>query len=312
LRKAYSGFMRALSEGKFVFTGEVEPKKTTKLETIIWAANVLKSHVVACNVTDNPRARAYLSSLVASYVIQKEVGLETICHMTVRDRNRLALMSDLLGASALGIRNVLVISGDHTTSGDNPGAMPVYDLDSTQFVQMVRGMVDNGIDLNGNPIDGEVRLHVGVVGNPNADPLEVEICKVERKINAGAEFIQTQIVFDVEMAKRFLKDLNSSIPVLIGIFPCKSYRVAEFIANKIPAISVPKEYVDGLRGVECLSNASESKNKIDAVNVDYFSNFIKELKKTTKVAGIHIMTMGYESIVGKIADGLRNETRKGN
>ena len=312
MRKAYSGFMRALSEGKFVFTGEVEPKKTTKLETIIWAANVLKSHVVACNVTDNPRARAYLSSLVASYVIQKEVGLETICHMTVRDRNRLALMSDLLGASALGIRNVLVISGDHTTSGDNPGAMPVYDLDSTQFVQMVRGMVDNGIDLNGNPIDGEVRLHVGVVGNPNADPLEVEICKVERKINAGAEFIQTQIVFDVEMAKRFLKDLNSSIPVLIGIFPCKSYRVAEFIANKIPGISVPKEYVDGLRGVECLSNASESKNKIDAVNVDYFSNFIKELKKTTKVAGIHIMTMGYESIVGKIADGLRNETRKGN
>ncbi|MCQ5374582.1 MAG: methylenetetrahydrofolate reductase [Candidatus Methanomethylicia archaeon] len=309
MKRVYSGFMKALSEGKFVFTGEIEPKKTTKLDGIIWAANVLKSHVVACNVTDNPRARAYLSSLVASYVIQKEAGLETICHMTVRDRNRLALISDLLGASALGIRNVLVISGDHTTGGDNPGAMPVYDLDSTQFVQMVRGMVDNGIDLNGNPIDGEVRLHVGVVGNPNADPLEVEICKVERKINAGAEFIQTQIVFDVEKAKRFLKGLNSSIPVLVGIFPCKSHRIAEFIANKIPGISVPKDYIEGLRRAEYPGNVSESRNKIDMVNVEYFSNFIKELKKTTKAAGIHIMTMGYESIVGKIADGLLDGTR---
>ncbi|MEM3581051.1 MAG: methylenetetrahydrofolate reductase [Candidatus Bathyarchaeia archaeon] len=304
MRRAYSDFMKALNDGKFVFTGEIEPKKTTKLEGIIEAAKVLKNHVVACNVTDNPRARAYLSSLVASYVIQRDVGLETICHMTVRDRNRLALISDLLGASVLGIKNVLVISGDHTTGGDNPGAMPVYDLDSTQFVQMVRGMVDKGIDLNGNPIDGMVKLHVGVVGNPNADPLEVELCKVERKIDAGAEFIQTQIVFDIEKAKRFIKELNSSVPVLIGIFPCKSYRIAEFIANKIPGISVPKEYIEGLKSAGVSGNGSEIEiiNKIDIVNVEYFSTLIKELRRTTKTAGIHIMTMGYESIVGKITD----------
>ncbi|MCX8181693.1 MAG: methylenetetrahydrofolate reductase [Candidatus Methanomethyliaceae archaeon] len=302
MKSAYSDFMKALNDGKFVFTGEIEPKKTTRLEGIIGAAKTLKSHVVACNVTDNPRARAYLSSLVASYVIQKETGLETICHMTVRDRNRLALISDLLGASALGIRNVLVISGDHTTGGDNPGAMPVYDLDSTQFVQMVRGMVDRGIDLNGNAIEGEVRLHVGVVGNPNADPLEVEVCKVERKINAGAEFIQTQIVFDVDKAKRFVKELNSSVPILIGIFPCKSHRIAEFIVNKIPGIYVPREYIEGLKSAESFSNATESRNKIDTVNIDYFSELIKELKRTTRTAGIHIMTMGYESIVGKITD----------
>ncbi|MEM4644213.1 MAG: methylenetetrahydrofolate reductase [Candidatus Methanomethylicaceae archaeon] len=302
MRRAYSDFMKALNDGKFVFTGEIEPKKTTKLEGIIEAAKVLKNHVVACNVTDNPRARAYLSSLVASYVIQRDVGLETICHMTVRDRNRLALISDLLGASVLGIKNVLVISGDHTTGGDNPGAMPVYDLDSTQFVQMVRGMVDKGIDLNGNPIDGMVKLHVGVVGNPNADPLEVELCKVERKIDAGAEFIQTQIVFDVEKAKRFVKELNSSVPVLIGIFPCKSHRIAEFIANKIPGISVPKEYIEGLKSAGASGNGSEIINKIDMVNVEYFSTLIKELRRTTKTAGIHIMTMGYESIVGKITD----------
>lgn len=304
MKRIYSDFMKALNDGKFVFTGEIEPKKTTKLEGIIGAANILKNHVVACNVTDNPRARAYLSSLVASYVIQRDVGLETICHMTVRDRNRLALISDVLGASAIGIRNVLIISGDHTTGGDNPGAMPVYDIDSTQFVQMVRGMVDEGIDLNGNRIDGDVRLHVGVVGNPNADPLEVEICKVERKIRAGAEFIQTQIVFDIEKAKSFLKELNSSVPVLIGIFPCKSYRIAEFIANKIPGISVPKEYIDELRDAERTGNGSVA--KIDSANVEYFTGFIKELKKTTKAAGIHIMTMGYESIVGKITDRALN------
>ena len=306
MKESYSNFIKALNEGRFVFTGEIEPKKTTRLEGIIGAAKILKSHVVACNVTDNPRARAYLSSLVASYVIQRDVGLETICHMTVRDRNRLALISDLLGASALGIRNVLVISGDHTTVGDNPGAMPVYDLDSTQFVQMVRGMVDSGVDLNGNPIEGEVKLHVGVVGNPNADPLEVELCKVERKISAGAEFIQTQIVFNVEKAKSFVKELNSSVPVLIGIFPCKSHRVAEFIANKIPGISVPKEYIEGLKGAEISGNKSEIINKIDAINVEYFSDFIKELRRTTKTAGIHIMTMGYESIVSKITDRMIN------
>ena len=302
MKEAYSTFMRALSGGKFVFTSEIEPKKTTKFDELVRAANILKNHVVACNVTDNPRAKAHLSSLVASYVIQRETGLETICQINVRDRNRLALISDLLGASALGIRNVLVISGDHIAGGDNPGAMPVYDLDSTQFVQMVRGMVDNGTDLNGNPIDGDVRLHVGVVGNPNADPLEVEVCKVERKIRAGAEFIQTQVVFDVEKAKRFLKDLNLSVPVLIGIFPCKSHRIAEFIVSKIPCISVPKEYIDRLRSAECQGNATESRKRIDEVNVDYFSNLIKELRETTRTSGIHIMTIGYESIVGKIAD----------
>lgn len=303
MRGPYSGFMKALREGRFVFTGEIEPKKTVKLDDVVRSAKILKSHVVACNVTDNPRARAYLSSIVASYVIQRDVGLESICHITVRDRNRLALISDLLGASALGIRNVLVISGDHTTGGDNPGALPVYDIDPTQFVQMVRRMVDEGLDLNGNPIEGEVMLHVGVVGNPNAEPFEVELHKVERKILAGAEFIQTQIVFEIERAKRFVKELEgSSVPVLIGIFPCKSYKVAEFISRKIPGISVPVDYIEALKKAEEPGNPAKNKERLDEVNIEYFSEFIGELKKTTKTAGIHLMTIGYEEIVGKITD----------
>ncbi|MGQ9759823.1 MAG: methylenetetrahydrofolate reductase [Candidatus Methanomethylicaceae archaeon] len=298
--------MKTLREGRFVFTGEIEPKKTVKLDDVIRSAKILKNHVVACNVTDNPRARAYLSSIVASYVIQRDVGLETICHMTVRDRNRLALISDLLGASAVGIRNILIISGDHTTGGDNPGAMPVYDIDSTQFVQMVRRMVDEGLDLNGNPIEGEVKLHVGVVGNPNAEPLEVELCKVERKIDAGAEFIQTQIVFDVEKAKAFGEMLGShSVPILFGIFPCRSYRIAEFIASRIPGISVPEEYIEKLKRAEERDPKRES---IDEVNVDYFSGFIKEIRRSIGAAGVHIMTIGYEEVVGKIAERLKNET----
>lgn len=300
MKKIFSEFMRALCNNSFVFTSEIEPKKTVNPEGIINLAKKFKNRVIACNVTDNPRAHAYMNSIIASYIIQRDVGLETICHMTVRDRNRLALISDLLGACALGIKNILAITGDHTTMGDNPNAMPVYDIDSTQFVYMVRKMVDEGVDLVGNKINGEVKIHIGAVGNPNADPLEPEIIKVKRKIMAGVEFIQTQIVFDVEKAKRFIEELKAPPPfILIGIFPCNSYKMAEFIDRKIPGISVPDEYKEALR------RANENKEKIDESNIEYFSEIIKELRKTTRASGVHIMTIKYEDIIGKIVDSVR-------
>ncbi|MEM0286203.1 MAG: methylenetetrahydrofolate reductase [Candidatus Methanomethyliaceae archaeon] len=300
MKRIFSEFMKALYNNSFVFTTEIEPKKTVNPEGIINLARKFKNHVIACNITDNPRAHAYMNSIAASYIIQREVGLETICHMTVRDRNRLALISDVLGACALGIKNILTITGDHTTMGDNPNAMPVYDIDSTQFIYMLRKMVDEGIDLAGNKIDGEVRVHIGAVGNPNANPFEPEILKIKRKINAGVEFIQTQIVFDVERAKRFIEELKAPPPfILIGIFPCNSYRMAEFIDKKVPGISVPNEYK------EVLKKANENKEKIDESNIEYFSEMIKELKKTTRASGIHIMTIKYEDIVGKIIDSVK-------
>lgn len=304
-REAYSELMKAIAAGKFVFTGEIQPKKTAHFDDVIRVAKILKGHVVACNVTDNPRAHAYLSSLSAAYILQREVGVEAICQMTVRDRNRLALFSELLGAAALGIRNVLTMSGDHTSLSDNPAAMPVYDLDTAQFVYMVRRMVDEGVDLEGNKIDGKVKLHVGIVGNPNADPLEVEFLKIERKLKVGADFMQTQAVFDVEKAKLFLREIQGyPVPILLGIFPCKSYGVAEFISKNVPGMSVPKEFMEELKKAEEVEDNSRRRSRIDEINVRYFTDFIKEVKRTTHASGIHIMTVGYEGIVKAIVENV--------
>jgi len=304
-REAYSELMKAIAAGKFVFTGEIQPKKAAHFDDVIRVAKVLKGHVVACNVTDNPRAHAYLSSLSAAHIIQREVGMEAICQMTVRDRNRLALLSELLGAAALGIRNVLTMSGDHTSLSDNPGAMPVYDLDTAQFVYMVRRMVDEGVDLEGNKIEGKVKLHVGIVGNPNADPLEVELLKIERKLKVGADFMQTQVVFDVEKAKGFLRGVRGyPVPILLGILPCRSYGVAEFIAKNAPGMSVPEDFMEELRKAEEVEDNSRRKSRIEDVNVRYFADFIREVKRTTHASGIHIMAVGYEGVVKALVESV--------
>lgn len=302
-REAFSALMKAINSGKFVFTGEVATAKTNRLDAMISSAKSMKGCTVACNVTDNPRARAYISSIVAAHVIQEKAGVEAICQATVRDKNRLALTSDLLGASALGIRNILTMSGDHTTFGDNPGAMPVYDIDTAQYVHLVRKMVDEGTDLAGNRIDGEVKLHIGITGNTNSDPLEIELAKIERKVELGAEFVQTQVAFDIEQTKKFLGEISKySIPVIVGIFPCKSLEVAEYLSKNVPGISVPKEFIEQLEKAEEIDDAGLQRQRIDDINTDYFSSFIKELKTGTHAAGIHMMTIGYEKIVRVIIE----------
>ncbi|MEN3050379.1 MAG: methylenetetrahydrofolate reductase [Candidatus Methanosuratincola petrocarbonis] len=311
MREAFSRLISEIRAGKFVYTGEIAPGKTTRIETLVESAKALGRHVVACNVTDNPRARANMGSLAASIAIQERAGVEAICQMTARDRNRIALTSDLLGASALGVRNVLVMSGDHPSLGDNPSAMPVYDLDSAQMVELVRRMVDDGTDLAGNKIDGEVRIHVGVTGNPNADPLEVEIAKLERKAQLGVEFIQTQAVFDIEVAEGFLDAVDGfGIPVLIGILPCRSSKIAEQIAKNVPGIRVPEEYLEKLRAAEDLNERASIDEKIDQMNEEYFSGMVSELRRTARLAGVHIMGVAYGRIVGRIADGVERKERQ--
>jgi 5,10-methylenetetrahydrofolate reductase len=304
-KEAFGELMKAIWAGKFVFTSEVAPMKTTSLDDAISSAKALKGYTVACNVTDNLRARAYLSSVVASHIVQERAGVEVVCQMTVRDRNRLALTSDLLGAAALGIKNILTMSGDHTTIGDNPGAMPVYDLDTAQFVYLVRKMVDEGTDLAGNKIDGKVRLHIGITGNPNSDPLEIELAKLERKVKLGAEFMQTQVVFDIEQAKSFLVEMKKfSIPIIVGIFPCKSFAMADYICKHVPGISVPKEYVEALRKAEEIEDIGLQKQRLDEVNLGFFTEFIKELRRTTQACGMHLMTIDYEKIVRAIIENV--------
>jgi 5,10-methylenetetrahydrofolate reductase len=290
--------MKEIKEGRFVLTGELEPEKTTGLEEILESARAMKPYVVAANVTDNPLAMAYMNSLVPSYIVQKETGLETVYQMVIRDRNRLALTSDVLAAAYLGIKNILSISGDHTVLGDNRGGLPVYDLDSAQFVYLLHKMIDDGVDLAGNEIHGKVEINVGIAANPNADPLEPEVLKIGRKVKIGADFIQTQTMFDIDLTKEFLKEVERfNCPTLVGVFPLKSFGIADFFDKYIPGVHVPKDLLEAMRKCKEEPDKEKRKTLYDDVNMDYFSPFIKEIKKTTKAAGIHVMAVLYERIL---------------
>jgi len=307
LSEAYiSELMVSLKSGKFTFTGELEPEKTTDLTAYIDVAKKIKGYVVACNVTDNPQSFAYISSLVASYIVQKESDLEVIYQITCRDRNRIAIFSDLLGAGALGIKNVLALTGDHTTLGDTPQAKPVFDLDSVQLVHMIRRMVDEGVDMNGKPIESPPKFFIGAGVNPNADPIEPELIKFEKKVRAGADFFQTQVVFDIEKAKNFLEETKRcNVPVIIGIFPLKSYGVAKYFDENVPGVKVPEDLMEALAKASKISDKKLRKAKYREINLEYFSSFIKELKKTTSAAGCHIMSVGYEEIIPPLVEAAK-------
>ena len=297
-REAYSELMKQIADGQFVFTGELEPVKTTNLHEVLEGAKILKGHVVAANVTDNPTAFGYMNALVPSYMIQKEVGLEAVYQMTARDRNRLALLSDVLAAGALGIKNILVLTGDHTTVGDTPESRPVFDLDSATFTYMMRKVIDEGVDLKGNKIEDPPKFNIGIAAAPNADPLEPEILKIERKVKLGVDFIQTQCVYSVEQAKQFLEAVEYlKTPVLIGIAPFKSQAMMNWMIKFVPGIKVPKDVEQRL-----LRAREKSKEAFREENVEIFGELLREIRKTTSAAGIHVMAIGFEWIVPKIIE----------
>lgn len=305
IKEVYSKLGESLKEGKWTWTGEIEPEKTTNLDEIIHVAKQLAGHVVAANVTDNPQSFGCMNSLVPSYLIQKEAGLEAIWQVTCRDRNRLGLLSDILAAGHLGIKNILALTGDHTTSGDTPQSMPVFDLDSAQLVYMINKINEEGKDLAGNEIEDPPKFHIGVAGAPGADPFEPEILKIERKIKVGGQFIQTQVVYDMEIAKRFLdavKHLN--VPTLIGICPLKSYKMAKWMDEFCPGIIVPPEILEDLKKIKELPK-EQRREKTDQWNLEFFEDWLKELKKTTNAAGCHIMAVGFEYLVADIVKLLK-------
>jgi 5,10-methylenetetrahydrofolate reductase len=297
-RPAYSNLVKEIRTGKFVLTGELEPEKITGLDEILASARAMKPYVTAANVTDNPLSMAFMNALVPSYVVQKEVGLETVYQMTIRDRNRLALTSDILAASYLGIKNVLAISGDHTVLGDQKGGLPVYDLDSAQFVYMLSRMIDEGVDVAGNEIHGKVEMNVAIAANPNADPLEPEVLKIGRKTKLGADLIQTQTMFDIELVKTFLSEIEKyNCPCLVGIFPLKSFGIADFFDKNIPGVHVPKDLLDAMRKCKDEPDKMKRNQRYDEVNMEFFEPFIKEVRKTTRAAGCHVMAVFYERIL---------------
>lgn len=287
---SFSNLMRSLESGKFTISGEIDPPKGSNREVILHQAKLLKPHVVAANVTDNPLGIVIMNTLAPCVIMQNEVGLEAIYQVTCRDRNRIAIQSDVLGAAALGIKNILALTGDHPRMGDHPQAKPVFDLDSVQLTAMLRKMIVEKTDLAGNKLNGAPEMHIGVALSPGITPIEPEIIKFEKKISAGAEFAQTQVVYDTKVLEK-MKDAVShlDIPVLVGVAPLKSLGMAKFMAKNVPGVTVPEEMLVKL----------EKSKDIKETTIEITAQLIREIKEM-KFAGAHIMPVGMDEYVGEI------------
>lgn len=285
-------FSERLRSGEFVVTSEIGPPKGTDIKESLDDAVLIKDRVAAVNVTDLQSSVMRVGSLAICRLL-KERGVEPILQITCRDRNRLALQSDLLSASVLGIENVLLLTGDHPALGDHPQAKPVFDLDSVQLIQVAR-MLESGKDMVGNELKGAPRFCIGAVVNPGADPLEPEIIKMEKKIAAGAEFFQTQAVYDVEQYKKFLESAaHLKTKILAGIVLLKSAAMAKYMNENVSGVHVPDALIQEIQSV-----AKEDRKK---KSVEIAVRLIKELKPLS--SGIHLMPLGWDKLVPQILDG---------
>ncbi|MEK6978514.1 MAG: methylenetetrahydrofolate reductase [Candidatus Hydrothermarchaeota archaeon] len=286
----YSRLMESLSREKFAISGEIDPPKGGNREVVVHQARLLKDHVVAANVTDNPLGIVIMNTLSCCHIMQNEVGLEAIYQVTCRDRNRIAIQSDILGATALGIHNVLALTGDHSILGDHPQAKPVFDLDSVGLTAMLRKMVSEKTDLNGHKLDVAPEMHIGVAVTPGLDPLEAELIKFEKKIKAGAEFAQTQVVYDVATMEK-LKEATGhlEIPIMIGLAPLRSKGMAKFMAKNVPGVKIPPEMMERL----------EKSKDIRETTIDITADLLHAIKEIG-FPGAHIMPVGMDDAVGEI------------
>jgi len=301
--KTYSRLGEAIAKGEFILTGELEPEKTTDLSHTIHEAKEMAPYVIAANVTDSPLGIVTINSMAATHLIQKATGLECVWQMTVRDVNKLGIAGMVMGAHALGIRNVLSLTGDHTALGDMPESKPVFDLDSATLVQLIREMVDKG-SINGNEIEAPPTLHVGAAANPNAEPMGAEVLKIGRKAEAGCEFIQTQVVYDLDRTIEFLTEIKKyKVPILLGIFPMKSYGIAKGFDTFVPGVSVPKDILAKWKSVKKeITDKKRQKELYDQYNYEFFKPFITELRNKNLLAGIHCMAVHYPRIFPKLKD----------
>ena len=283
-------FAEKLREGKFVITSEIGPPKGTNLE-FLEEAEILRDKVDAFNVTDLQSSVMRLGSLAVCHLLV-EKGLEPIFQITCRDRNRLALQSDLLSAYVLGIENVLCLTGDHTVLGDHPQSKPVFDLDSVNLLRAAKTLCE-GKDMVGNNLDGSPDFCLGAVANPGADPLEPQIIKMEAKVEAGAEFFQTQAVYDVKKFEQFIRATEHlKVPILAGIVLLKSAGMARFMNANVAGVFVPDELINIM--------AKASKEERPRKSVEIAVSLIKELKNMCQ--GVHIMPLGWDKYVPQILE----------
>lgn len=292
--KTNSNLEKILENGKFAVTAEIGPPKSANPEVIRRKARMLKGSIDAFNVTDGQTAVARMASW-AGCLIGKEEGLDPIVQMTCRDRNRIALQMDVLGVAALGINNILCLTGDHVSMGNHPFAKPVYDIDAVQFIKIVKDMRDEKRFQCGDEIDVEPRLYIGAVANPFAgSPLELRVLRLEKKVKAGADFIQTQCVYNVEKFERWMKlvrerKLHEKIHILAGVTPLKSYRMAKYMKENVPGIDIPDEILERMKNAP--------KEEARERGIDLCVETIERLKEIEGVHGIHIMAIGWEDVV---------------
>lgn len=296
--KSGSNLERVLLSGNFAVTAELGPPKSADPEVIRKKANILKGFVDATNITDNQTAVVRLSSIAAGALIIP-LGLEPIIQMTCRDRNRIAIQSDLLGAAALGMKNLLCLTGDHQKFGNHPQSKGVFDLDSIQLLKMVRDMRDEKKFQSGEEITGkEPRFFIGAAENPFADPFEFRALRLGKKIAAGADFIQSQLVYNVPKFARWMEmvrelGLHEKCKILAGVGPIKSVGAARYMQTKVPGLDVPDEIVARLKGAE----------NVKAEGIKLCIDIIQQVKEIKGVAGVHIMAIEWEEAVPEIVQG---------
>jgi methylenetetrahydrofolate reductase (NADPH) len=296
--KSGSNLEKVLKAGHFAFTGECGPPKGANVEHLKEKMEPLKGMVDAVNVTDNQTAVVRMSSKAAS-ALMVQAGLEPNFQMVCRDRNRIAMQSDILGAYALGIRNMLCLSGDHQNFGNHPQSKNVYDIDSMQLIAMVKKMRDEGKFDNDEEIDVAPRIFIGAAANPFADPVDYRIYRLANKIDAGADFIQTQCIYNMPRFREFMKKavdmgLTEKCYLLAGVTPMKSAGMANYMAKFVPGMDVPPELIKRIKDA--------GKGKMAEEGIKFAIEQIEEFKEMEGVAGVHLMAIEWEHKVPEIAE----------
>ncbi len=295
--KSGSRLEKVLTAGKFAVTAELGPPQNANPESIKKKAKYCLGNVDGANITDNQTAIVRMSTIAAA-AIAISCGVEPVAQMVCRDRNRIAMQSDILGAAALGVKNILCLSGDHQVFGNHPQAANVFDLGSVQLIAMVKKMRDDKQFLCGDPIkEHEPRLFIGAVENPFADPFEFRVLRVAKKIKAGADFFQTQCVFDIDKFAEWMglivKDgLHKKAYILAGLTPVRSVRALHYMKNEVAGMSIPDELI------KRMESAKEPKEE----GIKICLEMIESIKNIEGVSGIHLMPIGWESITPVILE----------
>jgi methylenetetrahydrofolate reductase (NADPH) len=294
--KTPSRLEKILASGNLAVTSECGPPRGSDPEAIIEKANLIKDYVDAINITDNQTSVTRLCSLAACIRL-KLMGLEPVLQMVTRDRNRIALQSDILGAASFDIHNMLCLSGDHQSFGDCASGQNVHDLDSMQLIQTVRRMRDEGKFIGGDEIKRPPKMFVGAAANPFADPFEIRVSRLAKKVAAGAEFIQTQCIYNLDKFEKWMegvqdRGLHEKVHILAGVTPFKSAGMARYMKNKVPGMDVPDEVV------KRMSDTPKDKQAEEGINICVES--IQRLKEIKGVHGFHVMAIEWEEKVPEI------------